>query len=486
MRDMRDRVTYWNQSAARIYGWSADQAQGREVTALWNEDPAQVDVARRATLFYGEWIGEMRQRSKTGADLIMQSRWSLVRDENGAAAGFLVINTDIAEKKRLEAQFLRVQRTESIGMLAGGVAHDINNVLVPILVSSEMLEPMVSDPDGRQYVASIRASAQHGAALVRQLLAFARGAVGQQTDLPLAPLLEDFSSFMSQMLSRSVTVQLETGHDLWSVRGDATQLKQVLMNLCLNSRDAMPEGGAINIKAKNLVLNATEAAALREVKPGPHVEIIVTDTGTGMMPDVLEKIFDPFFTTKEIGKGTGLGLAAVRGIVKGHNGTVTVESEPGRGTSFRILLPALARDLSVKSADPVASADVRGTGQGILLVDDEPGVRDILGALLGSSGYRVLKARSGREALEIFRDRSAEIALVLTDVTMSDGDGFMLVSELRKQGIMIPVLVMSGMAGAGHYEDKARALDVPLLGKPITRDALTKAVQAALAQQAIA
>lgn len=482
MRDMDDRITYWNQSAERIYGWPAAEAQGRDTTALWNEDPSQVEVARHATLFYGEWMGEMRQRSRAGIDLIMQSRWSLVRGKDGAAAGFLVINTDIAEKKRLEAQFLRVQRTESIGLLAGGIAHDINNALVPILVSTDLLQPMVTDPDGKQFVAAIRSSAQHGADLVRQLLAFARGAVGQQSELSLRPLIDDFVTFVGQTFPRSVVVASEIPREPWLIKGDATQLKQVLMNLCINARDAMPDGGSILIRIENLDVDASTAAALREIRTGPHVAITVRDTGTGMPPSVLEKIFDPFFTTKEVGKGTGLGLAAVRGIVKGHHGTITVESEPRRGTTFQILIPALPRTAKPEAPSQAAEAHDQGTGQSILLVDDDPVVRDILTSLLAASGYRVLKASSGNEALALFHSHGPEIALVLTDVMMSDGDGFALVGDLRRRKYTVPILVMSGMAGAGPYEEKAQRLGVPLLAKPITRDALIAAVQKAIVQ----
>ena len=485
MRDMHNRVTYWNQSAARIYGWTAEEAHGRETTALWNEDPAQVEAARHATLFYGEWIGEMRQRSRHGVDLVMQSRWSLVQDKTGTAAGFLVINTDIAEKKRLEAQFLRVQRMESIGLLAGGVAHDINNVLVPILSSTELLETMVEDAECQPFLASIRSSAQHGAALVRQLLAFARGAVGQHAELALRPFLDDFAGFVTQAFPAGVSVSIEPGAEAWPVRGDETQLKQVLVNLCINARDAMPDGGRITLRTDNVILNEADAVTLRELKPGPHVVIEVSDTGTGMAPGVIEKIFDPFFTTKELGKGTGLGLAAVRGIVKGHGGTISVESQPGQGSTFRIYLPAVT---TAPVAPPVVEAPLpaRGSGQSILLVDDEAWVRDILCSLLIASGYRVHKASSPSEALALFEEHSSEIALVLTDVMMTEGDGFELAADLRRRRAKLPVMVMSGMAGAGPYEEKALAMEIPLLAKPITRDALIKAVQSALGTAVVA
>ncbi|MEO7599404.1 MAG: PAS domain S-box protein [Opitutus sp.] len=484
MRDMQDRITYWNQSAARIYGWSAEQAQGREVTALWNEDPAQVEIARHATLFYGEWTGEMRQRSRGGTDLIMQSRWSLVQGKDGSAIGFLVINTDIAEKKRLEAQFLRVQRTESIGLLAGGIAHDINNTLVPIMVATDILDAAVLGTENKQMVGAIRTSAQHGAALVRQLLAFARGAVGQHSELNLQTLLQDFIGFVAQTFPRTIELALESPQPPWSVRGDATQLKQVLINLCLNARDAMPNGGRIVIRLENQMIDQTASKAFRELKPGPHVVMLVRDTGSGMAPAVLDKIFDPFFTTKELGKGTGLGLAAVRGIVKGHSGTIEVESMPGEGTTFRIYLPAFSPPPALEPVQPTSKNKIAGNGECVLLVDDEPGVRNILTALLSASGYRVIKAVSGREALTLFDARGSEVSVVLTDVMMADGDGFSVISELRRRNVQIPLLMMSGLAGGGQYEERAKRYGVPLIPKPITRDTLIRAVSEALAAKA--
>ena len=480
MRDMSDRITFWNQSAARIYGVPAAEALGRTVDELLHEDKAQADAARRATLFYGEWMGEMRQRSRQGADLIMQSRWSLVQAEDGTAAGFLLINTDVAEKKRLEAQFLRAQRTESIGILAGGIAHDINNVLVPILASADLLEPTVTDPESRRFVACIRASAQHGAELIRQLLAFARGAAGDPVELSFRSLLDEFVGFASQILPRSVSIDLVAGPELWSISGDAIQLKQVLVNLCINAVDAMPRGGHIQLRAVNEHISEAAAAALHEIKAGPHVVLSLSDNGEGMDRQVVQRIFDPFFTTKEIGKGTGLGLAAVRGIVKGHQGCIAVESEPGRGTTFRLYLPALGSAAATEPEAPPTSEVANGDGEGILLVDDEPAVREILAMLLRASGYRVRVASSGDEALASYRRHAAETGVVLTDVTMPDKDGFALASELRALRPDLPILVMSGMAGAGEYDEVARRLQVPLLPKPITRDALIAAVQHAL------
>jgi len=316
-------------------------------------------------------------------------------------------------------------------------------------------------------------------------MAFARGAVGEQVEISLAPLVEDFAGFARQAVVRGLELVVAIDGAIWHVRGDATQLKQVLMNLCLNARDAMPQGGSITIRLENRRLDEAAAAALREVRAGPYVVLTVTDTGTGMPPDVLAKIFDPFFTTKPVGKGTGLGLAAVRGIVKGHNGTIAVESEPGRGTSFRLYLPAVAAPTVVSNPPiPAPAGSPPGAGEGILLIDDEDWVRDALGATLTRCGYRVIKAASSGEGLGIVESHGAEISLVLTDMVMPNGGGLEFIAELRRRNVRLPVVAMSGLAGTGRFDRELRAQGVPLLGKPITREVLIGAVQDALRRAA--
>lgn len=485
VRDINDHITYWNQSAARIYGWSPEEADGRAVAALWEEDVEQAAAARRLTLLCGEWRGEMRQRTKAGETFIMQSRWTRVGGSDGVNAGFFVINTDITEKKRLEAQVLSAQRTESIGLLAGGLAHDINNLLVPVLCSAEMLESMVSGAEAKRFVSMIRSSAQYGAALVQQLLAFARGVPSQKTEVGLPALLSGLREFVAQSFGPAYPLALSLPHDSWPVWADATQLKQVIMNLCINARDSMPNGGCISISLSNLVLDGMAAVALQKVKSGPHVAVKVTDKGTGIPPANLQKIFDPFFTTKEVGKGIGLGLAAVRGLVQGHDGAIVVESELGRGSTFTVYLPAFLPVKTPGKRDAVQPARAQGSGQGILLVDDEASLREILYAILTSNGYRVFKADSGKEALALLEIHHADIELVLTDITMPGMDGFALIENLRSRVEHLPIVAISGMTGLPFFEEKAYDLDVPLLAKPVSKEILLATIAAALAAPSI-
>jgi PAS domain S-box-containing protein len=482
VHDLTGGVTYWNRGAEGLYGWSAEEACGRNTKELWRDDPRSTQIARQAALFYGEWHGELRQRTKQGTDLVVQSCWTLMCGPDRAPTAFLVINTDITEKKRLEMQFARVQRMESIGLLAGGVAHDINNVLAPILTAAELLESMVTDSEGRRFVVTIEESARHGASLVRQLLSFARGAAGHPAELEFRSMLADFLEFLKQTFPRAIEVGLHFADEPWPVRGDATQLKQVLLGLCVNARDAMPAGGRITIDVRNVTVDEAEAHALGDLRPGPHVVIEVTDTGTGIPPEVIDKIFDPFFTTKEAGPGTGLGLSAVRGILKGHGGAIAAESELGHGATFRLYLPAHPRLGEVETQPPGTARERSGAGEGILVIDDDPYVADVLCALLAADGYQPFKAGSGPEGLALMETQGDKIALVLTDIMMNGMTGVDVIRALRERRPNLPIVAMSGYAGDGRYEEVVESFGVPLLGKPTSRRTLMRAVQAALAK----
>jgi PAS domain S-box-containing protein len=339
VHDLGSKVVFWNKGAERIYGWTAAEAVGQRADQLLFDDPSAAVEPRRAVLETGEWAGELRQVHKSGQELFVQSRWTLVPDPGGKA--ILVINTDITEKKALEDKFLRAQRLESIGVLAGGIAHDLNNVLVPILVVAELLRTKVTDADSIEWLDTLESSAKHGANLIKQILAFSRGMGGERVPVQLGQLIQDIRKILRETFPRSIEVQTDIPSDLWTVSAVATHLSQVMMNLCVNSKDAMPHGGRILIKGENIILDRTYARLQAEASEGPYVVITVSDTGTGIPRDSLEHVFEPFFTTKEMGKGTGLGLSTVKSIVKTHGGFITVQSELAKGTSFKLHLPAL-------------------------------------------------------------------------------------------------------------------------------------------------
>jgi PAS domain S-box-containing protein len=341
--DIKQRITYWNHGAEQLSGWTEEEALGQDVrTLLFKYDHPRYLGALQKLMADAQWRGELRLQGKADSPVMVESRWTLVTNQAGDPESILFINTDVTEKKKLEAQVLHTQRMESIGTLAGGVAHDLNNSLTPILLAMGILREKAPNLESRAIIEKIESSVQHSAALVRQLLAFARGADGQHSELDLRRLISDAAKFMQQTLPADVNLGIQINDDLWPVVGNVTQITQVLLNLCLNARDAMPPGGGhINLFTQNLVVDETMQSSLPEAILGPYVLIAISDTGTGIRPENMDRIFDPFFTTKEFGKGTGLGLSTVQGIVRGHHGFITVNSIMGQGTMLRIYLPAL-------------------------------------------------------------------------------------------------------------------------------------------------
>jgi len=479
--DLNYRVTYWNSSAELLFGWSALEAVGRDVqTLLFQQDAYRYPEASKQLFADGRWEGELRPQTKLGRGVIVESRWTLVTDAEGQPKSILLINTDITERKRLEVQFLRAQRMESIGTLAGGIAHDLNNVLTPILVAAQVLQSHASKDD-RALLETIEKSALHGAALVKQVLLFARGAEGEHAPLQIRHLVTEMEKLLRETLPRSMEIRTRFDRDLWLVKGDSTQLNQVLMNLCINARDAMPNGGRIEVSAKNLTPSESFLRAHPELKAGPCVLITVEDTGTGIPPELLERIWDPFFTTKELGKGTGLGLSTVLGIVKGHGGTVNVTSQVNQGTRFEIYLPALQSEEPAKPPS-TRSPLPRGKGEGILVIDDEPYIRDVVGSMLRYCGYRGFFAPNGLSGVETYQRHRDEIALVLVDMMMPGLDGAETMRLLRDLNPEIRLVAMSGMLESSAFGAGSDLESVELIRKPITAEALLSKIASVLAK----
>ncbi len=479
--DLEHRIAYWNASAERLYGWKAVEVYGRRLDQLdLGFDPTRFATARAQLLSSGEWRGDFRLRTKAGETLLVESTWSLVL-EHGQPRSILYIDTDVTERKKLETQLLRVQRMESIGTLAGGIAHDLNNVLTPILLSIDLLAINSTSAADRELLEKTRTSATHGAALVQQLLAFARGADGQRTQLDPARALADLEPLVRQSLPWGVALTLRTNPQLWPIQADATQFSQVVINLCINARDAMPQGGEIEISAQNVALDAARARLNPGLQPGPHVCIAVHDTGSGIPAAIQGKIFDPFFTTKVAGKGTGLGLSMVAGIMKSHGGLVQVESEDGRGTTFTLFFPASPEVPAAAGIPPPAARPERGAGECILLVDDEPAVREMLQLVLERAGYRVIPADDGATGIAEFDRHRGEVALVITDMMLPDQIGTQVVKTLRRAQPELPVIAISGMMASGHFDELLYLNPrITCLTKPLTPAALLAAVRAGL------
>ena len=402
-----------------------------------------------------------------------------VRGRDGTYYGRVWTFHDITERKKLEAQFLRAQRMESIGTLASGVAHDLNNILTPIMMSMAVLRLGIAADKRAALYDTIEASAERGAQIVKQVLTFGRGLDGEKHPLQIDLLIQEMEQMIRSTFPKSITVESVIGPHLWLVLGDATQLHQVLLNLCVNARDAMPEGGTLRLSATNLDIDVSFASMLSETTPGPHVLVEVSDTGSGIPPEILERIFDPFFTTKGIGKGTGLGLSTVHGIVKSHGGLLKVVSEPGHGTTFQIYLPAAPNQAAVAGTAALAPAPA-GHGELVLMVDDEPAIANAAKTVLEANGYRVLLAADGAAALAVFGEHMHEVAVVLTDVMMPVMDGVLLLRTLRKMGLGIPVIGSTGLGEKSHL-DELKALHVDaILRKPYNACMLLRTVDGVL------
>lgn len=470
--DLETRIGFWNKSAERLYGWLADEVLSMKVDEVLNRNnPAPAVAARTAAMQAGEWIGELQQDTKSGRTIVVESRLTLVRDGDGRPKSMLVINTDITERKRLEAQFLRVQRMESIGTLAGGIAHDLNNVLTPILMAIRMLRDEVTSRSGQDILNTLEASAHRGSGIVQQVLSFARGVDGERTIFQVKHPLSEVVTIAKDTFPRSIHITSKIEKDLWPIVGDPTQLHQVFLNLSVNARDAMPNGGRIQFEAQNTIVDENYAQMQPEAKPGPYVVVTIADTGVGIPPALLDKVFEPFFTTKEIGKGTGLGLSTVLGIVRSHGGFLNVYSEVGKGTRFKVHLPAADPAHTQTAKDPEATLP-KGNLELILVADDEFAIREIIRLTLEANRYRVLTASDGTEAVAIFAQRGTEIKAVMVDIMMPYMDGPATVRALQKMDPGVRCMAVSGLMENDKVAEMSENGKISFLAKPFTTEQL--------------
>ncbi|MBH8566439.1 response regulator [Nostoc sp. CENA67] len=474
VRDFDDQILFWNKAAERLYGCKQEEASGKKTQELWQENNlSHLQEALQILMKNGSWQGELHQKTKSGKEIIVESRWTLVQEFGNKPQCILVVNTDITQKKQLEAQFLRAQRLESIGTLASGIAHDLNNVLAPILMTAQLLETQIPDERSRRLLPMLITNAKRGANLVKQVLSFTRGVEGERTLLQLKHLIIEIQQIIKETFPKSIEVSSKISSNLGTVFGDATQLHQVLMNLCVNARDAMPNGGKLKISAENLLIDKNYAKMNLDAQVGPYVVINVSDTGIGIRPEILDRIFEPFFTTKELGKGTGLGLSTVLGIVKSHGGFINVYSEEGRGSEFKIYLPAQEATETIEETEQELP---QGNGELILVVDDEAAILDITKTSLENHNYKAITASDGIEAIALYAEHRDEISLVLTDMVMPSMDGITTIRTLRKINPDVKIIAVSGLA----TNDKVNAAyDVGIkafLSKPYTTNQLLQTI----------
>lgn len=485
VRDMNDKLLYFNKAAERLYGWTFEEMQTLDAKMyIYEKDFKILEEGKRRSIETGEWEGEIHQIARDGRQLSILTRWSLVRDAAGNPTARLIINRNVTEQRILEAQLRRTQRLESLGTLASGIAHDLNNVLAPILMATDIMENQIAEPQMKKMIRSLRSSAMRGSDIVKQVLAFARGSEKEFSPQQLRYVVSEIETMIKETFPKNITLKVSLAKEIHPVLGDATQLSQILMNLCVNARDAMPNGGQLTISCSNIAIDTTYARMRAGARPGDYIVLGVTDTGSGIPKEIQEKVFEPFFTTKETGKGTGLGLSTVFTIVKDHKGFIDLYSEVGKGSTFKVYLPA------IKYEEPAAVMKRKivlpsGNGEVILIVDDELTVLQITKETLESYGYKALIAADGAEALSAFSGAgNGAITLLLIDVNMPVMDGPTCIAAVRKIDPSIRVILSSGVPGE---IDSVKVSNLHIDGyitKPYTAEKMLTTIQQVLRQDA--
>jgi two-component system cell cycle sensor histidine kinase/response regulator CckA len=476
--DLSNCITYWNESAERIYGWTAAEAIGKDVieTLFHGKPPSQVQEMMKSVEERGEWAGELQELTKDGKSLIVQGRATLIRDENRQSKSLLLINTDITERKQLEEQFLRSQRLESLGVLISGIAHDLNNALTPVLIGIDMLR--ASPAEKENILKTMQSSAQRGADMVKQVLAFARGGDTHKTLIHAEPLIKEMGKIITDTFPKNIDCRVKLSMKLWPVSGIPTQLYQVLMNLCVNARDAMPDGGTLTLATENVCVDKDMATSHPDARLGNYVCVRVADTGTGISAEQMEKIFQPFFTTKSPGKGTGLGLSTSLSIIKNHDGFLTVHSAVGHGTEFKFYLPAVIEALPTTT--PNEQSLPMGNGECILVVDDEAIVLVIARTALENYGYRVLTASSGLEAIACLAEKRNAVDVVITDLVMPLMGGAATVTALHRINPDVKMII-AGDSEKGAEDVRGQVKVDAFIAKPFTVEKLLAGLNRVLA-----
>ncbi|VVB90860.1 Methanogenesis regulatory histidine kinase FilI [uncultured archaeon] len=474
------KIQFANEAFARMAGYTVEEITGKDFRELVAPEDLEIVADRYHRRQAGEDVPheyEFCALHKDGKTRIFVNMNVGLITYLGRIASIGTVK-NITEKKKLESQLLRAQRMERIGTLASGIAHDINNVLTPIILSLELLREKLTDEKSQRLLNTIERSTQRGANLMKQVMSFARGVESERMALQVTGIISEIEKIAKETFLRSIEIRTDIPKDLWNTSGDSTQLHQVLMNLCVNARDAMPDGGILSISAENIFIDEDYAHINIEAKAGPYIVIAVSDTGIGIPPEILDRIFEPFFTTKEPSKGTGLGLSIVLGIVKSHGGFINVHSEVGKGTVFKVYLPAITTTETQKADDGRPELPA-GHWESILVVDDEPQIRDITRAILESHGYRVLTADDGKEAIILYSQYRDEIKLVLMDMMMPVMDGSMSIRELHKVDPEVKIIAVSGLIEKDKLANVAGTVHA-FLPKPYTTERLLKTIQEVL------
>ncbi len=474
VRDFQSQTLFWNKGAERMYGWLSTEVIGKDLREiLYPVETQQLQIPLKSVIESGWWQGELSKVTKSGKEIVVESRWTLMRDSEGEPKSILTVDTDITEKKQLEEQFFRTQRLESLGTLAGGIAHDLNNILTPILAAAQLLQGTFLEDKERseQMLALVETNAKRGAALVKQILSFARGYKGEPTIIQVEYLISEIIQIAKQTFPKSIEFSTAIPENIWAVTGEETQLHQVLMNLVVNARDALPNGGNIKISAENKFIDEAYTRMNLDAKVGHYIVISVADNGIGIPPYILDRIFEPFFTTKDVNAGTGLGLSTVFGIIRNHDGFIKVSSSVGRGSKFDLFLPAVeaTQAFSIEEMDLLS-----GEGELILVVDDEAQIREIATIILEKHNYKILAANNGIEAIALYAEHKHQINAVLMNIVMPEMDGITAIRTLQKMNKQVQIIVCSGLNSMEIFAQMANANVQAVLSKPYTAGELLK------------
>ena len=458
--DVRGVIQWVNPAFTKMSGYSLREAVGKK-PSLMKSGHHSAGFYRNLwqTLAEGHtWQGEMCNRHRDGRLYYERMTAVPVRDADAKIVHYVAIKEDITERRELERQLARSQRLESIGLIASGIAHDLNNMLAPIMLAVNLIKDTHRDRETVELLDMMKGAAQRGAGVVKQVLTFARGVEGERVELDVRPLVKELVQLARETFPRGIRVELDVPQDELLVEGDVTQLHQVLLNLAVNARDAMPEGGVLRLSARRVELDEAAARQAADLRPGVFVRLAVGDTGTGIPPEVLERIFEPFFTTKPRGKGTGLGLSSAYGIVRSHGGFIEVRSEVGAGTEFGVYIPACQPVPAGRLASAHAVRALAGAGRGVLVVDDEEMIRNVSGHLLRKRGFVVTLAEEGEAALRVLQANPGGFAAAIIDLMMPGMSGYKLAREIRLLAPKLPIIVASGMAGAVEAGDEREIL----------------------------
>ena len=471
--DAEGVVRQWNPAAQRMFGWTAAECVGQRLPMF--PGSGELPVLNGDTRAVKTDVPGVATRSD-GSTLEVSMSWGPVDDD--PANGYVVTFADMTDRKRLEAQLMQSQKMEAVGRLAGGVAHDFNNMLTAIKSYSQLLLQDVAADDARHKdIQEIDLAADRAARLTRQLLAFSRQQMLQPRVLDVNQTVSELEKMLQRLLLKDITLSTRLAPELHAVRADAGQLEQVIVNLVVNARDAMPDGGRLTVRTQNVAIDAASAREgwSFEVRPGAYVLISVTDTGLGMDEATKSRIFEPFFTTKDRHKGTGLGLSTVYGIVKQSGGYIRVISAPGQGSTFEVFLPVA--DGAASPAGQPQRPQTSGGSETVLVVEDDDGIRAVIKRILERAGHRVLEATNGAEALRICDASGDSVDLVLSDIAMPEMQGPDLARRIRELHPRMAMLLMSGYAESASQQEGFLTDGVEFLGKPFSPDALTRKIR---------